>query len=59
MNNYITLTDDELCAIMTSLKMTIMAQQAYAAKGLSLDAESAEALSEVKALYDRLDSEYF
>lgn len=61
MNNKINLTDDELSLIATSLQMTIMANEKYIQMNgeQGLDFQTKEAMKEMRALYDKLNREYF
>lgn len=60
-NNTVILTDDELTAIVASLKLSIMGHERHLevyGKD-SLDSVSKNAIKEVRAIHDRLTKEFF
>lgn len=61
MDNNVTLTDDELSLITTSLQMTIAGTEKYLSINgeNSLDHVTMEAYREMKKLYERMVGEYF
>lgn len=59
MNNNVSLTDDELSVIVTSLELTLKSYDGYIAKGNQVDATTLQTVEDARRLFDRLNKEYF
>lgn len=59
--NNLTLTDDELSVVMTSLQLTIMGYEKYVDENgkASVDIQTRDAYEDTKKLYTKLKNEFF
>lgn len=59
MNNNVSLTDDELSVIVTSLELTLKSYEGYIEKGNQVDVATAQVVKDARQLFDRLNKDYF
>jgi len=58
--NNVALTDDEISLIQTSLYATLASyQKMKSSRSILLDWQTEQTIKDMKALYDRLNNEYF